>query len=56
MELTISIENMVASTKLAEEFDLPKIEAKLEPYVDFASTFLMERPDHDYLKEAAPYP
>jgi hypothetical protein len=28
----------------------------LEPYVDFASTFLMERPDHDYLKEAAPYP
>jgi len=30
MELTISIENMVASTKLAEEFDLPKIEAKLK--------------------------
>jgi len=28
----------------------------LEPYVDFASTFLMERPDHDYLKEASPYP
>ena len=28
----------------------------LEPYVDFTSTFLMERPDHDYLKEAPPYP
>ena len=28
----------------------------LEPYVDFTGTFLMERPDHDYLKEAAPYP
>ncbi len=28
----------------------------LEPYVDFASTFLMERADHDYLKEATPYP
>ena len=28
----------------------------LEPYVDFASTFLMERPDHDYLREASPYP
>ena len=28
----------------------------LEPYVDFASTFLMERPDHDYLREATPYP
>lgn len=28
----------------------------LEPYVDFASTFLMERPDHDYLKEVTPYP
>ena len=28
----------------------------LEPYVDFVSTFLMERPDHDYLKEATPYP
>jgi len=28
----------------------------LEPYVDFVSTFLMERPDHDYLREAAPYP
>jgi len=28
----------------------------LEPYVDFTSTFLMERPDHDYLREASPYP
>ena len=28
----------------------------LEPYVDFASTFLMERPDHDYLRETTPYP
>ena len=28
----------------------------LEPYVDFVSTFLMERPEHDYLREAAPYP
>jgi transcription initiation factor TFIID TATA-box-binding protein len=30
MESTINIENVVASTKLAEEFDLPKIEAELE--------------------------
>jgi len=30
MESTIDIVNVVASTKLAEEFDLPKIEAKLE--------------------------
>ena len=28
----------------------------LEPYVDFASTFLMERPDHDYLREVTSYP
>ncbi len=28
----------------------------LEPFVDFVSTFLMERPDYDYLKEATPYP
>ena len=28
----------------------------LEPYVDFTSTFLMERPDHDYLKEVSTYP
>jgi len=28
----------------------------LEPYVDFTSTFLMERPDHDYLREATAYP
>lgn len=28
----------------------------LEPYVDFTCTFLMERPDHDYLREASPYP
>jgi hypothetical protein len=28
----------------------------LTPYVDFASTFLLERPDHDYLREATPYP
>jgi transcription initiation factor TFIID TATA-box-binding protein len=30
MESTIDIVNVVASTKLAEEFDLPKIEAELE--------------------------
>ena len=30
MESTINIENVVASTKLAEEFDLHKIEAELE--------------------------
>jgi len=30
MESTIDIVNVVASTKLAEEFDLPKIEAKLK--------------------------
>jgi transcription initiation factor TFIID TATA-box-binding protein len=30
MESTINIENVVASTKLAEEFDLPKIETELE--------------------------
>jgi len=30
MESTINIENVVASTKLAEEFDLIKIEAELE--------------------------
>jgi hypothetical protein len=28
----------------------------LEPYVDFASTFLAERPDIDYLKEARSFP
>ena len=28
----------------------------LEPYVDFASTFLTERPDIDYLKEAPAFP
>jgi hypothetical protein len=28
----------------------------LEPYVDFTSTFLAERPDIDYLKEARPFP
>ena len=28
----------------------------LEPYVDFTSTFLTERPDIDYLKEARPFP
>jgi hypothetical protein len=28
----------------------------LEPYVDFTSTFLLERPDHNYLKECNPYP
>ena len=30
MESTINIENVVASTKLAEAFDLHKIEAELE--------------------------
>jgi transcription initiation factor TFIID TATA-box-binding protein len=30
MESTINVENVVASTKLAEEFDLHKIEAELE--------------------------
>jgi len=30
MESTINIENVVASTRLAEAFDLPKIEAELE--------------------------
>lgn len=30
MESTINIENVVASTKLAEVFDLHKIEAELE--------------------------
>ena len=28
----------------------------LEPYVDFTSTFIAERPDIDYLKEARPFP
>ena len=28
----------------------------LEPYVDFVSTFILERPDHDYIKESNPYP
>ena len=28
----------------------------LEPYVDFTSTFILERPDHDYLRDARPYP
>jgi hypothetical protein len=28
----------------------------LEPYVDFTSTFIAERPDIDYLKEAHPFP
>jgi hypothetical protein len=30
MKSTIKVENVVASTKLAEAFDLPKIEAELE--------------------------
>ncbi|MHB8120464.1 MAG: TATA-box-binding protein [Methanothrix sp.] len=30
MESTINVENVVASTKLTEAFDLPKIEAELE--------------------------
>jgi len=28
----------------------------LQPYVDFNSTFILERPDHDYLRDARPYP
>jgi hypothetical protein len=28
----------------------------LEPYTDFASTFILERPDHDYMRDAHSYP